>query len=163
MALDFYVTIEGVKQGKFKGEGHTKGHEDKIVGLAFDYQLTSPRDPATGQASGKRQHSPVKFTKEWGAASPQIFQALVSQEVLKAVLFEFIRANPTGGEAVYQTVKLLDATVSQLHQYKLMPPQQQGVKIDTQELEDVSFTFHKIEIDNKVGKTQAADDWSASK
>lgn len=25
---------------------------------------------ATGQASGKRQHSPILITKEWGAASP---------------------------------------------------------------------------------------------
>ena len=36
------------------------------------YRVISPRDPASGQASGKRQHKPVTFIKEWGAASPQL-------------------------------------------------------------------------------------------
>jgi len=33
--------------------------------------VKSPRDLATGQASGKRQHEPVTVTKEAGAAAPQ--------------------------------------------------------------------------------------------
>ena len=36
------------------------------------YEVTSPRDIATGQASGKRMHKPFVITKEWGAASPQL-------------------------------------------------------------------------------------------
>jgi hypothetical protein len=35
-------------------------------------EVTSPRDVATGQASGKRTHEPVRFTKEWGPASPKL-------------------------------------------------------------------------------------------
>jgi hypothetical protein len=33
------------------------------------HEIKSPRDVATGQASGKRQHAPVKFQKEVGAKS----------------------------------------------------------------------------------------------
>lgn len=36
------------------------------------YTVKSPRDLATGQASGKRQHGSVTFSKEWGPASPQL-------------------------------------------------------------------------------------------
>ena len=36
------------------------------------YEVISPRDLATGQASGKRMHKPMVITKEWGAASPQL-------------------------------------------------------------------------------------------
>lgn len=36
------------------------------------YQVKSPRDAASGLASGKRQHRPVTFVKEWGAATPQL-------------------------------------------------------------------------------------------
>ena len=36
------------------------------------YEVTSPRDIATGQASGKRMHKPFVIRKEWGAASPQL-------------------------------------------------------------------------------------------
>ncbi len=34
--------------------------------------MKGPRDAASGQASGKRQHKPVEFVKEWGAATPQL-------------------------------------------------------------------------------------------
>ena len=36
------------------------------------YSVVSPRDLATGQASGKRMHKPFVITKEWGAASPTL-------------------------------------------------------------------------------------------
>ena len=36
------------------------------------YEVKSPRDIATGQASGKRQHGSITIVKEWGAASPQL-------------------------------------------------------------------------------------------
>lgn len=38
----------------------------------------APRDAASGQATGKRQHAPVTFVKEWGASSPQLFQVTAS-------------------------------------------------------------------------------------
>lgn len=32
--------------------------------------VQSPRDVATGQASGKRQHKPIRVIKEWGTSGP---------------------------------------------------------------------------------------------
>jgi len=34
--------------------------------------VVTPRDSASGMATGKRQYAPVKITKEWNAASPQL-------------------------------------------------------------------------------------------
>jgi hypothetical protein len=34
--------------------------------------VVSPRDAASGMATGKRQHKPITVVKEWGAASPQL-------------------------------------------------------------------------------------------
>jgi len=34
--------------------------------------VQSPRDIATGQASGKRMHKPFTITKEWGASTPML-------------------------------------------------------------------------------------------
>jgi type VI secretion system secreted protein Hcp len=68
VAFAFYVTIEGTKQ-KFVGESTGERAANKIAGISFSYEVSSPRDLATGQASGKRQHTPVVFTKEWGASS----------------------------------------------------------------------------------------------
>ncbi len=36
------------------------------------HTITSPRDPASGQATGKRQHGTVTIVKEWSAATPQL-------------------------------------------------------------------------------------------
>ena len=32
--------------------------------------VVSPRDPATGQATGRRQHANIGLVKEWDANSP---------------------------------------------------------------------------------------------
>src|ERR1700730_19141353 len=63
--VTLYVKVVAKKQGTFKGDGLTsKAHLDQMLASAFDYGLVSPRDPATGQASGKPQHKPVVITKE---------------------------------------------------------------------------------------------------
>ena len=36
------------------------------------YTVKSPRDAASGQASGKRMHKPVTITKEWGPSTPML-------------------------------------------------------------------------------------------
>jgi type VI secretion system secreted protein Hcp len=160
MAYEFYVSIEGTKQGKFKGESLREKHKEKISGLAFHYEVKSPRDAASGQASGKRQHSPITITKEWGAATPQIFQALVTNEVLKQVLLEFVRTNANGEEEIYHKITLTEAAIVQLKQYtRDEETTERGVSGDGRELEDVSFTFRRIEISNISGKTSAVNEW----
>ncbi|MEO7635800.1 MAG: hypothetical protein ABIS38_09185 [Sphingomicrobium sp.] len=36
------------------------------------HSVKSPRDSATGQATGKRTHGSVTFVKEWGPSTPQL-------------------------------------------------------------------------------------------
>ena len=172
MAYEFYISIEGQKQGKFKGESgrgapSEEGTDndrslgsDKIAGVRFVSETSSPRDVATGHASGKRTHKPILITKEWGAASPQLFQALVTNENLKSVLFEFVKTNAKGEEEIYHTITLTNAAVSNIKSY-LDLTDTTGDAYDAHELEDVSFVFQKIEMENKEGKTQAVDSWQA--
>lgn len=164
MAYEFYVSIEGTKQGKFKGESVRDAHKAKLAGLSYAHEITSPRDVATGQASGKRQHGPITFTKEWGAASPQLFNALTKNEVLKSVVFEFFQTTPEGTEVVYHQVKLTNATVSRIRYMTGKDESASSAKhtavYDTHELEEISLTYQKIEVENKIGKTMAEDDWT---
>lgn len=164
MAYEFYVSIEGTKQGKFKGESPRDAHKAKLAGLAYSHEIKSPRDIATGQASGKRQHGPIVFSKEWGASSPQIFQALVTNEVLKSVLFEFFHTTPEGVEEVYHTIKLTNATISNVRYMtgkgESAQSAKHGASYDTHELEEVSLTYQKIDMESKTGKTMASDDWT---
>ena len=163
MAYEFYVTIKGSKQGQFKGatDGPATKKSARISGVRFLAETVSPRDAATGQASGKRQHKPIMITKEWDAASPQPFNALVNNEVLTSVLFEFVKTSPQGAEYVYHTITLTNASVSDIKSYVDLTDTT-GDPYDGHELEDVSFTFQKIEMENKDGKTMAVDDWQVA-
>jgi type VI secretion system secreted protein Hcp len=151
MAYEFYVTIEGSKSGIIKGDVVRRGHEGKIAGLAFDYEVMMEQSRrGSGQAAGKRQHSPVTITKRWDVATPRLFQVLVTGETLKSVLIEFEGTDrKTGKKVIYHTVKLTNASLTDIFQY---------ADTDTGELEDVSFIFQKIEIENRIGKTVAVDD-----
>jgi type VI secretion system secreted protein Hcp len=74
-----HLSVEGTKQGKFKGTG-----KNNIIECTYySYALVSPRDVATGMASGKRQHYPVMIYKEIDASSPQFAEALVTNESIK--------------------------------------------------------------------------------
>ena len=171
MAYQAHVAIKGKKQGQFKGEGIQDKRKDKwLPVLSFDMHLQSPRDIATGQASGKRQWSPIKFEKEWGAASPQLLAACATNEVLPEVVFEFSKTNANGEEYVYQTIKLTDATVASVGRFT--GDEEKGAEgassarhveaFDTHELERVGLTFRKIELTDNDGKTNFSDDWSTT-
>lgn len=142
------MTMEGTKQGVFPG-----GKGGAIGGLGFSYLVKSPRDLASGQASGKRQHGPIVVTKTVGTASPQIFQALVTNEVLKSVVVDL----PGGEDGNGYTIKLSNATVSEVKQYTEVVNGRGTV------LEDVSFTFQSIEVQDPGTRSMAKDDWMAGK
>lgn len=157
MANPFFITVEGNIQGKFKGESLLSGHSEHQEGVAFSYEIKAPTDRASGQASGKRQHGALTITKEWGASSPQYFQALTTNEQLKTVVLQFVRYDQTGEETVYQKITLTNARVLQINSFKDRAVQREFDY--TPELESISFTFEKIEIENVKGKTKASDNW----
>jgi type VI secretion system secreted protein Hcp len=157
MAQTFYATIKGKTQGAFKGQG-TGREKDKIPGVAFTYGVESPRDAASGLPTGKRQHKPVVFTKEWGAASPQLYQAIVTNETLTSVLFEFISTNALGKEEVDYIVELTNATISGF-KGSLHLGEKAGPIVDSRELEVITLEFQKIAVTSVTGGTSAEDDW----
>jgi type VI secretion system secreted protein Hcp len=155
MANSFYVSIKGTKQGDFKGE--TGKNQTQIPILGFSYGVVSPHDLATGQASGKRQHKPITIFKEWGVVSVQLFEALVTNEVLKSVIIDEVRTDAAGKEAVYMEIRLANATISEI---AIDPERSDDPPVWTNhETERVSFVFQKIEIENKLSKSSATDDW----
>ena len=86
-AQDGYIFLDA-QAGDLDGDGLA---DDAVVRLqcadsklvAADYDVKAPRDLATGQASGKRTHGPVKFIKEWGPSSPQLRAMKVAYDVKK--------------------------------------------------------------------------------
>ena len=150
------MTIDGAKQGKFKAEGGPQ-FKGRIPVHKYSVEVISPRDPASGQPTGKRLWKPVEIVKDWSAASPQIVQAIATNEVLTSVLIEIFRTEATGLEQLVGTVRLTNASVSSYHSY--VSEGSQGDIPAGRAVESVQFTFQRIELTNPDGQTGVMDDW----
>jgi type VI secretion system secreted protein Hcp len=51
----------------------------------YSHQVASPRDSASGQATGKRQHKPLTITKEIDKATPLLMRAIFTNQTLPIV------------------------------------------------------------------------------
>jgi type VI secretion system secreted protein Hcp len=147
------MTVTGHKTGLFKGDDITrsKATAGSITVIAYQYELVSPRDPASGQATGKRIHKPVTITHEMGGSSPEFLGAAATNETLDSVVINFFRTDRSGKDVNYYRVKLTNGSVSDVKQYS------SGNDV----LEDISFTFQKIEQDEFSAKRSFVDNWEA--
>ena len=69
--LDGMCTIGNLAPGKYMVSLCDASGTDVAAEAAMTYSVISPRDAASGMASGKRQHSPMTITKEWNRALPE--------------------------------------------------------------------------------------------
>ena len=105
----FYLSIKGVRQGQFKGTPNLRNSNDWMTGTRFSMQVDVPYDSGTGHPTGRRRYVPLIISKEWGAASLQILQALATSETLNPVILEFIHTGAEGDESVWQRITLTNA------------------------------------------------------
>ena len=55
----------------------------KLSAVHFLHEVKSPRDSASGLATGKRMHKPITIVKEWGPATPQLMAMKPTYDVKK--------------------------------------------------------------------------------
>jgi len=127
------VMVTGQKEGAFS--------QSPIAVTAVSHEIVSPRDPASGLPTGKRQHKPITITKSVDSTSPLFLQALVENENLSSVVITL-----TINGSTTETITLTNASISQ---YDLHGSN-----------ETWQFTYQKIEW--QVGNSVAQDDWEAT-
>lgn len=161
MALNAYVTIKGQKQGTIKGSVTQKGREGWIAVYAFHHEIVSPRDVASGLATGKRQHKPLGITKEIDKSTVPLLQALVTNENLTEVIIRFFGADAKGAgvEKLIYTITLTNASISGIAEDMLNNKTDDGAKMPV--LEMISITYQKIEWTWADGSIKAEDSWTA--
>lgn len=125
----------------------------------WNYEVQAPRDAASGLASGKRQHSPLTITKETDLASPQLLNAKWKGELLATIDLNFVKKSSQGAEQPYFTITLTNATIAGYRRYT---PKPHSKALSTHELEEIAFTFQKIEISDVSGGKSSQDDWAAA-
>ena len=153
---EIYYSVKGSKQGQFKTESLQKNTVGAAPVRMFQYAIVSPRDTVTGQATGKRQHKPIVITKLWGASSPQLYKAMVSNEILSEVIIDFYGTSARAGLRLSHSIKLTNANIAEIS-YKT---EESSTKV-LRQLETVSFVFQKIEYLDDTRTVTVTDDWSS--
>jgi type VI secretion system secreted protein Hcp len=139
-ATNIFMSITSAKQGQFKGDEKSPRGSQWIPIVQMNEGVAAPRDSATGRASGKRQHEPIKVVKVIDASSPQLRKAATTGEHLKEVVFEFYRPNGKDKDELYETIRLSDAIITGI--------QNRGAGStghNDRPTEEISFEYEKIE------------------
>lgn len=163
MALNAYLRLKGQKQGDIKGSVTQKGREGHIAVIAVSHGIASPRDAASGQATGKRMHKPLVITKEIDRSSPLLMNALVNNENVTAFSLEFYHPSiggsvGGGAEKVFYKIELTNARVSAIE--TMMDNNTHPDLVKYAPYETVAFTYQKITWTYVDGGITATDDWT---
>ena len=99
--------MTGQKQGEITGSCTFKGRDGTSVVVGLSHSIVSPRDPASGLPTGKRQHKPLVITKYIDKATPLLYNTLVMNENLTPVMLSFYRpdAANAGGVLHYRAAQ----------------------------------------------------------
>jgi type VI secretion system secreted protein Hcp len=143
-----YIKIEGID-----GESTRVGTKGWIEISEFTHSVKSPRDAASGQATGRRQYEPIIIRKSIDKSSPLLAKAIATNQVIPSLTVEMYRESPTrsGRQEAYMRYELKNVMVSSF--------QQGGVDTDGNPMEEVSFNFEKVTWTYLPTNTTASDDW----
>ena len=165
MAQTIHLTLS-IDGTQVKGESSQvqEGKEGTIEVFSFESSVTTPTDPGSGKATGRREFHPVKIKKRIDASTPLIAEAMV-QGTPCTCRFDFYRPSATPGVAdeLFYHIELVRATVAGLSQY--LPDVMSAHSQETRDAyEVVEFTFDQItwftELPSGKGCT---DSWSGKK
>jgi type VI secretion system secreted protein Hcp len=159
MALNSFLQVTGQVQGEIQGSVTQAGRENQILVYGWSHEILSPRDAASGLPTGKRQHAPLTITKPVDKSTPKLLQALVTNEVLTAVLRAW-QPSRTGKEFQYYTIELTNAAVSQVQSEMLNNQYPENMKHEIRE--HVSFTYQTITWTWMDGGITFQDTWGAA-
>lgn len=155
MASPFYMTVVGTTQGNIEGYTPEKGHEKQIQCHALEQSIQLPFDRMTGAPQGRRFHGPIKINKSFDKSSPKLYQALATGEELKEVKLDFYRITPAGMEEKYFSITMSGAIIVEMKPHMLNHYDPELARYS--HMEDISFTYKRIEWRHEVDGVSAAD------
>lgn len=159
MAVNAYLTLKGQRQGAISGPVTETGRQNSIEIRSFSNLIESPRDPASGLASGPRLHTPVSVMKEIDQTSTALRSAFVSNEnfVSWALQFWTVGAVDPVMDSEAYTIRLTNANIVSIREF--MTGNDELANSGLPLCEEITFTYQKIEWIWTDGETTAEDDW----
>lgn len=132
-----YLKIDGIA-----GEARFAGETGLMPVQAFQHEVVSPRDAASGLPTGKRQHKPLTITKELDKATPMLYQALATGQRIPSVSLAICAPCTRDARAPSFTITMKDVLVTSIRAHGgALDPDDDGDGLPT---EEVSFTYGAI-------------------
>ena len=134
--------------------------EGTIECSSFQHKLDTPRETATGELAGRRQHSAVTISKRVDKSTPLLFKALCQNEPVDSAEFMFFRISASREARVerFFTVLLENGYVAMVEQ--LSEDDIVGGEGAPPMMETVAFVFQDITWTYEIGGATHKDSWS---
>ena len=155
-----FMTVTGQKQGLILGEATQKGKENQHRLLAYSHEIVSPRDPASGLPTGRRQHQPFRIVKLINQGSPRLMTALTDNESLSSVVIDVYAPGETTAEIKLLSYTLINARIVSLRPW--MPNRSDASAVNYPPAEEIAFTYQTIKVVYHNGGIESTDDWIAN-
>jgi type VI secretion system Hcp family effector len=163
-----YMSLTGKPDGAFKARGGSSGNLTSVVDVSAIMGITR-------KDAGSSAHGPLKVTKEVDPASPYLLQMHTTSEALPQISFMLYKP---GDNSKWKVVTFDNAVITGLTVKKgaknpngdpgrgkanQQPAAPKTAAAQTDEQEEVSFTFQKISVVYySGGNVSATDDWNAA-
>lgn len=133
------------------------GAVSQIEVLAFNHEVAKEIDPATGQATGKRTHAPLRVVIPHSRTLPQLMNVLVANETIAKGELLFWEATAPGAiETKVMEYRLAGLKIESVRPW--MPNTRDAEARGMGAAVEVAFTYQKIEWFWLAGNILAADE-----
>ena len=136
------------------------GSQAQYPGIGFQHEIKSPRDVATGTASGKRQHKPFTVIKPVDKASLLLMQAMIDNRRFTSVQFTAWRPGKTGQEEQFYTIQLENATITSISRDRASAAEDIASTSSSLILEKVEIVYDEITFRLPGADGVITDSWS---
>lgn len=120
--------------------------------LEFHHSLSTPTAASSGLSTGKRQHSPFTVRKSIDKATPLLFTALVTNEVLKSIELRYYTTTLLGVSSKVYTILLENVQITAIRDL--------ATETGKEQVQDIEFSYQKITWTWVDGGVTATDNWS---
>jgi len=164
MASPAFVKIQGSNQGLITagasspesvGNMAVDDHVDESRVLQVNHNVFIPKDPHSGMATGQRVHEAIELTKMTDKATPLLYNALSTNEVLDKVEIKFYRPSATGSLEHYLTTTLSQAQIAGIRH--CLPDVLDNSKAHYSQCDVIVISYAEIIIDHVVAGTTFED------
>ena len=147
---------------EYPGSSEKEGREGTSDVFAVDHELIVPFDPATGAATGVRQHKPLTVLKVIDKATPGLHKALTTGQNLRTAVLDFYRIDPaTRQEVKYYTITLREVRIVGMK--TMMPTSFLPENESYRHMEEVRMVYGSIEWNWLPDSVVGSDKWGGAR